>query len=161
MSDESLGKAEVQTDFDTLGPERGLPFCPKCGDEFWTDEGCLFCPCEDTPRYDNAPAEPWEGNGPCQECGARNVVWATTSETWDRVMHGPKGTVCPMCFIKRAWDEGILSAWRIEPWEAIEDKLAVADFAEALFKIGALDNLTMGEIRFADVVARVVGGDDG
>lgn len=29
-----------------LGPERGLPFCPDCGDEFWTDEGALYCPCE-------------------------------------------------------------------------------------------------------------------
>ena len=29
-----------------VGPERGLPFCPACGEEFWTDEGSLYCPCE-------------------------------------------------------------------------------------------------------------------
>jgi hypothetical protein len=36
----------AEIDFDKLGPERGLPFCPRCHHEFWTDEGALYCPCE-------------------------------------------------------------------------------------------------------------------
>ena len=30
----------------SAGPERGLPFCPDCGEEYWTDDDSLYCPCE-------------------------------------------------------------------------------------------------------------------
>ena len=28
----------------TTGPERGLPWCPGCLNEFWLDDGALYCP---------------------------------------------------------------------------------------------------------------------
>jgi hypothetical protein len=36
----------IDRESDAVGPERGLPFCPDCGEEFWTDEDALYCPCE-------------------------------------------------------------------------------------------------------------------
>ena len=29
---------------------------------------------------------PWEGNGPCGDCGGRNIVWNTAHELWETVM---------------------------------------------------------------------------
>lgn len=40
------GLIDEEGNIQGLGPERNLPFCPDCGEEFWTDDGALYCPCE-------------------------------------------------------------------------------------------------------------------
>jgi hypothetical protein len=37
-------------------------------------------------RWDDLPAEPWEGNGPCEDCGGRNFPWSAPHELWECVM---------------------------------------------------------------------------
>jgi hypothetical protein len=72
--------------------------------------------CSSNPRTDGAPWEPWEGNGPCQDCSARNVLWFTTNATWNTVM-GPDGAglLCPSCFAIRAHAAGLDCTWRLVP----------------------------------------------
>jgi hypothetical protein len=71
--------------------------------------------CDSNPRTDGKPWEPWEGNGPCQDCGGRNVVWFTDSPIWNQVMGGEEGLLCPTCFIVRAHRAGMAPIWRLVP----------------------------------------------
>ncbi len=52
--------------------------------------------------------EPWEGNGPCMDCGGRSPYWHAPNDLWQDVMsrpgsdpHDPGGLICPVCFIAR------------------------------------------------------------
>lgn len=62
-------------------------------------------------------SEPWEGDGPCQDCGAKNVTWFTDSPLWNRVMSKANvGIVCVTCFVKRASVAGVNpTAWKLVP----------------------------------------------
>lgn len=54
--------------------------------------------------------EPWEGNGPCDDCGGPSIPWHAPHELWESVMEckpGHGGLVCPTCFVKRAYAKGI------------------------------------------------------
>lgn len=58
----------------------------------------------------------------CDDCGVRNPVWFAPSEIWNHVMGGPEakddpgGTLCPVCFIKRAEAVGYVpTAWVLSP----------------------------------------------
>ena len=56
------------------------------------------------------PAKPWEGNGPCKDCGGRNFPWSTAHELWESVMEcdpGAGGVICARCFVIRAHAKGI------------------------------------------------------
>lgn len=78
-----------------------------------TDTAGLMCP--SNPRTDGQPWEPWEGNGPCQDCGGRNVCWTTDSATWEAVMGDLGALLCPSCFVVRAHHAGIRTMWRLVP----------------------------------------------
>jgi len=73
-------------------------------------------------RFDGAPAEPWEGNGPCKDCGGRNWPWKAPHELWESVMEcepGSGGVVCATCFVVRAHAKGLGLgnglAWLVAP----------------------------------------------
>lgn len=58
----------------------------------------------------------------CQDCAGPNRVWFAPSPLWNLVMGGPEakgdpgGIVCPMCFIRRAEEAGIVpTAWVVAP----------------------------------------------
>jgi hypothetical protein len=70
--------------------------------------------CASNPRTDGQPWEPWEGNGPCQDCGRRNVCWYAPNEVWNRVMGNEAGLLCPSCFVVRALGAGLDVVWRID-----------------------------------------------
>ena len=73
------------------------------------------------PRWDDEPAEPWEGNSPCQDCGARNIIWTAPHELWESVMEcvpgiRTGGIICPTCFVRRAYAKGITQyVWYLVP----------------------------------------------
>jgi hypothetical protein len=72
--------------------------------------------CDSNPRTDGQPWESWEGNGPCHDCGNRNVVWTTDSATWRAVMGtetNEAGLLCPSCFIIRAFKSGVDGVWTV------------------------------------------------
>ena len=67
-------------------------------------------------RFDSVIPEPWEGNGPCCDCGGRSPSWMAPNELWDAVMGSeaferlgvfPTGVICPVCFAQRAWTRGV------------------------------------------------------
>lgn len=61
-------------------------------------------------RWDDAPTEPWEGNGPCEDCGGRNFPWSAPHELWESVMGcepGAGGIICAQCFTIRCHAKGI------------------------------------------------------
>jgi len=70
-------------------------------------------------RSDDVPAEPWEGNGPCKDCGGRNFPWRAPHELWESVMEcepGAGGVVCAKCFVIRAYAKGITRyIWHLVP----------------------------------------------
>lgn len=89
--------------------------------------------CDSTPRTDDEPWEPWEGNGPCQDCGGRNVVWVAPNHIWNSVMQSSVnkagvGFLCPNCFIVRAFYAGHRVVWSLHPedndayWHARADE---------------------------------------
>ena len=54
--------------------------------------------------------KPWEGDGPCKDCGGRNFPWRSPPELWESVMGcepGAGGIVCAQCFVKRAYAKGL------------------------------------------------------
>lgn len=51
----------------------------------------------------------------CQDCHGPNIVWFVDNETWNRVMGGDGGIICPVCFVKRAESVGISDAWHLTP----------------------------------------------
>jgi hypothetical protein len=59
----------------------------------------------------------------CEDCGGPNVVWFAPNDVWNQVMRGGDrgapdavGIVCPMCFIRRAENEGLTpTAWSVQP----------------------------------------------
>lgn len=66
-------------------------------------------------RFGPIPAEQWEGNGPCQDCGGRSPYWKAPDDLWWQVMSppgsqpsaSPPGTICPVCFTIRGWKKGL------------------------------------------------------
>ena len=65
--------------------------------------------------------EPWEGDGPCEDCGGKNVRWHAPFEIWDSVMDTEPGVStggvrCVLCFVRRAWDKGLTDVnWELVP----------------------------------------------
>lgn len=50
--------ADREVDLTVTGPERGLPFCEDCAEEYWTDDGSLYCPtCDARDAADKPTAE--------------------------------------------------------------------------------------------------------
>jgi hypothetical protein len=66
-----------------------------------------------------AKAEPWEGNGPCKDCGGPSICWHAPHELWESVMEcepGCGGLVCVTCFVKRAYAKGVRRyVWELVP----------------------------------------------
>jgi len=65
---------------------------------------------EESVRFGPLKAEPWEGNGPCDDCAGRSPYWHAPDDLWQKVMsepgkdpHDPGGVICPVCFVIRAW----------------------------------------------------------
>lgn len=72
--------------------------------------------CESNPRIDGADWEPWEGNGPCQDCGNRNPIWYTDNEVWNQVCDPDRGLIiCQTCFVIRAHAVGVHPVWKLVP----------------------------------------------
>lgn len=62
------------------------------------------------------PTEPWEGDGPCQDCGGKNIVWFTDNKLFNRVMPNGAGILCVNCFVRRSYAVGINpTGWKLEP----------------------------------------------
>ncbi len=54
----------------------------------------------------------------CHECGRPNITWFAQNDLWNRVMSERGCIVCPICFVKKAEEQGI--APRTEgSWELI------------------------------------------
>jgi hypothetical protein len=82
-------------------------------------------PRPDSIRYGIEP-EPWEGDGPCQDCEGRSPMWHAPNDLWDSVMGDgermPGGVICPVCFAIRAWKKGLPKErwyWAVLPMELI------------------------------------------
>jgi hypothetical protein len=60
--------------------------------------------------------EPWEGDSPCEECGAPNICWFAPNRVWNAIMGDDKQkTICVVCFAKRADERGYRGAWLLAP----------------------------------------------
>ena len=60
--------------------------------------------------------EPMRGDGPCMDCGTLDTpVWFTNNAIWNRVVGGPDGLLCPICFIRRTETVMTPTGWRLTP----------------------------------------------
>lgn len=68
------------------------------------------------------PISPDAPEGICRDCGGHNPVWFAPSPVWNLVMGGkdakgdPGGVICPVCFTKRAENNGVKpTGWELRP----------------------------------------------
>lgn len=64
-------------------------------------------------RMDEARAAHPEAT--CQQCGGPNVNWSAPNDTWNLVMGGEAGIVCPTCFVQNAQAKGMNTLWWLAP----------------------------------------------
>lgn len=87
------------------------------------DEAFPIGAVEPAPVVETNPCEHPEAT--CEVCGGPNVVWFAANELWNKVMGGPDGVVCPVCFVHRAESLGLNgAAWELRQ-EVSDDALVV------------------------------------
>lgn len=67
-------------------------------------------------RADGTSNEPWEGNGPCADCGGRSICWRAPDDLWE-IVAANVPFLCPVCFVARCWARTDLgyTTWRLVP----------------------------------------------
>lgn len=70
--------------------------------------------------YGPVGIERWHPEAWCDDCSGPNIIWYAPSDLWNRVARRENGSdpmLCPICFVRRAEDAGVKTAWSVEPEE--------------------------------------------
>lgn len=78
----------------------------------------------------------------CHECGALNPSWHAPNELWNRVMGGPNGIICPVCFQAKADAMGIVVHATVDLIRRPSE-----DLANIIELISQLDDFCVGQFK--------------
>jgi len=59
----------------------------------------------------------FEGTEICEDCGRGYPLWATSTKTWQELMDGNAGLLCPTCFCDRMEKRGVIVQLLAVPWD--------------------------------------------